>query len=131
MRRPGEREVVRIGGRKNKNEILGLTNARLVKERHLNGVKYSSKEKHSFPFFYSYSNYFIIPDDIELVQGIQTNVNNGDFVLILRTDGRIVAMSDEVEHHLGKTMVKYFSFIFRNNKTLHLAFIIYSMHEHV
>jgi len=44
--------------------------------------------------------------DIELIRGIQTNMNNGEFVLVLRTDGRIVAMSDEVEHHLGKTMVK-------------------------
>ncbi len=44
--------------------------------------------------------------DIELVRGIQTNMNNGEFVLVLRTDGRIVAMTDEVEHHLGKTMVK-------------------------
>jgi PAS domain-containing protein len=84
MRRPDQREIVRIGGRKNKNEILGLTNARLIKEKHLNGVKYSR--------------------DIELVRGIQTSVNNGEFVLVLRTDGRIVAMSDEVEQHLGKTM---------------------------
>jgi hypothetical protein len=42
---------------------------------------------------------------MELVRGIQTNLNNGDFILVLRTDGRIVAMSDEVENHLGKTMV--------------------------
>jgi PAS domain-containing protein len=84
MRRPGERDVYRAGGRKNKNEILGLTNARLIKEKHLNGVKYSR--------------------DIELVRGIQTNINSGEFVLVLRTDGRIVAMSDEVEQHLGKTM---------------------------
>jgi hypothetical protein len=84
IRRPGECEGIRIGGRKNKNEILGLTNARLIKERHLNGVKYSR--------------------EMELIRGISTNVNNDDFVLVLRTDGRIVAMSDEVEHHLGKTM---------------------------
>ncbi|CAF1227353.1 unnamed protein product [Rotaria sp. Silwood1] len=84
MRRPGEREIVRIGGRKNKNEILGLTNARFVKEKHLNGIKYSR--------------------DVELVRGIHTNVKNGEFVLVLRTDGRIVAMSDEVEYHLNKTM---------------------------
>ncbi|UJR09105.1 hypothetical protein I4U23_013352 [Adineta vaga] len=84
VRRPGQREVVRVGGRKNKNEILGLTNARLIKDMHLNGEKYSR--------------------DIDLVRGIQTNVNNGDFILVLRTDGRIVAMSDEVENHLGKTM---------------------------
>jgi len=30
--------------------------------------------------------------------------NNSSFVMVLRTDGRIVAMSDEVEHHLGKSM---------------------------
>ncbi|CAF2987649.1 unnamed protein product [Rotaria sp. Silwood2] len=84
MRRPGEREIVRIGGRKNKNEILGLTNARFVKEKYLNGVKYSR--------------------DVELVRGIHTNVKNGEFVLVLRADGRILAMSDEVEHHLNKTM---------------------------
>jgi PAS domain-containing protein len=83
-RRSGEREIVRTGGRKNKNEILGLTNARLIKEKHLNGTKYSR--------------------DVELVRGIQMNVSNGEFVLVLRTDGRIVAMSDEVEQHLGKTM---------------------------
>jgi PAS domain-containing protein len=46
----------------------------------------------------------LISGEIELVRGIQTNLNNGEFVLVLRTDGRIVAMSDEVEHHLGKTM---------------------------
>jgi len=84
VRRPGQREVVRLGGRKNKNEILGLTNARLIKNLHLNGEKYSR--------------------DMELVRGIQTSLNNGDFILVLRTDGRIVAMSDEVENHLGKTM---------------------------
>jgi len=57
--------------------------------------------------------------DIELVRGIQTNMNNGEFVLVLRTDGRIVAMTDEVEHHLGKTMVKkIFFIIFKNNKNL-------------
>jgi len=49
---------------------------------------------------------FSILGDIELVRGIQTNINSGEFVLVLRTDGRIVAMSDEVEQHLGKTMVK-------------------------
>ena len=53
--------------------------------------------------------YFIFTGEIELIRGIQTNLNNGEFVLILRTDGRIVAMSDEVEHHLGKTMVKELS----------------------
>ncbi|CAF1373984.1 unnamed protein product [Rotaria sordida] len=85
MRRPGgEHEIVRTGGRKNKNEILGLTNARFVKEKHLNGVKYSR--------------------DVELVRSIHTNVKNGEFILVLRTDGRIVAMSDEVEYHLNKTM---------------------------
>jgi len=26
--------------------------------------------------------------------------------MVLRTDGRIVAISDEVEQHLGKSMVK-------------------------
>jgi hypothetical protein len=46
-------------------------------------------------------------DDVELVRGIQTNNNGGEFVLVLRTDGRIVAMSDEVEQHLGKTMVRF------------------------
>ncbi|CAF1461839.1 unnamed protein product [Adineta steineri] len=84
VRRPGQREVIRVGGRKNKNEILGLTNARLIKDIYLNGDKYSR--------------------DIELVRGIQTNINNREFVLVLRNDGRIVAMSDEVEQHLGKTM---------------------------
>jgi PAS domain-containing protein len=84
MRRPGERDIIRIGGRKNKNEILGLTNARFVKEKHLNGNKYLR--------------------DIELVRGINTNLKNGEFILVLRTDGRIVTMSDEVEYHLNKSM---------------------------
>ncbi|CAF2059127.1 unnamed protein product [Rotaria magnacalcarata] len=84
MRRRGEHEIVRVGGRKNKNEILGLTNARFVKEKHLNGVKYLR--------------------DIEFVRGIHTNVKNGEFILVLRNDGRIVAMSEEVEYHLNKTM---------------------------
>lgn len=43
IRRAGERDVIRTGGRKNKNEILGLTNARLIKEKHLNGMKYIRK----------------------------------------------------------------------------------------
>lgn len=84
IQRPGERDVTRTGGRKNKNEILGLTLARLIKEKHLNGSKYSR--------------------EIELSRGIQTKANNGDFVMVLRMDGRIVALSDEVEHHLGKSM---------------------------
>lgn len=84
IRRAGERDVIRTGGRKNKNEILGLTNARLIKEKHLNGMKYIR--------------------DIELVRDIPIHISNGEFVLVLRTDGRIVAMSDEVEQHLGKSM---------------------------
>jgi PAS domain-containing protein len=84
IQRPGERDAIRTGGRKNKNEVLGSALARLIKEKHLNGVKYSN--------------------DIELLQGIQTKSNNDEFVLVLRTDGRIVVMSDEVEHHLGKSM---------------------------
>ncbi len=35
--------VTRAGGRKNKNEILGLTLARLIKEKHLGGSKYLRK----------------------------------------------------------------------------------------
>jgi PAS domain-containing protein len=84
IQRPGERDVTRTGGRKNKNEILGLALARLIKEKHLNGNKYSR--------------------DIELLRGIQMKSNRSDFVLVLRLDGRIVAMSDEVEQHLGKSM---------------------------
>jgi PAS domain-containing protein len=84
IKRPGEQINTRAGGRKNKNEILGLTLARLIKEKHLGGSKYLH--------------------DVELSRGIQTKVNNDDFVMVLRTDGRIVAMSDEVEHHLGKSM---------------------------
>lgn len=84
VQRHGERNVLRTGGRKNKNEILGLTLARLVKEKHFNGR--------------------ILSRDLELVRGIQTRTNNSDFVMVLRTDGRIVSISDEVEHHLGKSM---------------------------
>ncbi len=71
--------------------------------------------------------------DIELIRGIQTNMNNGEFVLVLRTDGRIVAMSDEVEHHLGKTMVTKKSFLLclKIIKILFLAFIIYSMYKYI
>ena len=43
IRRPGERDALRTGGRKNKNEILGLANTRLIKEKHLNGTKYTRK----------------------------------------------------------------------------------------
>jgi hypothetical protein len=42
-KRPGEQVVTRAGGRKNKNEILGLTLARLIKEKHLGGSKYLRK----------------------------------------------------------------------------------------
>jgi hypothetical protein len=58
--------------------------ARLIKEKHLGGSKYLQ--------------------DIELSRGIQMKVNSDDFVMVLRTDGRIVALSDEIEHHLGKSM---------------------------
>ncbi|CAF0882523.1 unnamed protein product [Adineta steineri] len=84
IKRPGERVEVRTSGRKNKNEILGLTLTRLIKDKHLKGNKYSY--------------------DMELLRGIPLNMNNSEFVLVLRTDGRIVAMSDEVEQHLGKSM---------------------------
>jgi PAS domain-containing protein len=84
IQRPGVRDVIRTGGRQNKNETIGLTLARLIKEKHLNGINYLR--------------------DVELSRGVQTKSNTNDFVLILRTDGRIVAMSDEVEHHLGKSM---------------------------
>jgi hypothetical protein len=72
--------------------------------------------------------YFFSLGDIELVRSIQNNVNNGEFVLILRTDGRIVAMSDEVEHHLGKTMVKkkaqIFSFLNLNRFSSSVHYIL-------
>lgn len=82
--RAGEKDPIRVGGRKNKNEILGLVLARLLKEKYLNSINCSS---HS-----------------ELLQGIQTNLNNGEFLLVLRTDGRVIAMSDEAENHFGKSM---------------------------
>jgi len=82
--RPGERDILRTGGRRNRNELLGLSTARLTKEKYLNGNKYSH--------------------ELELSRGIKMHNNNGEFVLVLRTDGRIVAMSDDVEHHLGKSM---------------------------
>lgn len=69
--------------------------------------------------------------DLDLVRGIQTSINNGEFVLVLRTDGRIVAMSDEVEHHLGKTMVKketYFSLRIVLFFSYYLAFVIHAMY---
>ena len=34
------------------------------------------------------------------------DVKNDEFVMVLRCDGRIVAISDEAEYHLGKSMVK-------------------------
>ena len=43
-------------------------------------------------------------------------MNNGDFILVLRTDGRIVAMSDEVENHLGKTMVGSVRYVYSSIK---------------
>lgn len=39
--RPGETIVVRKSGRKNKNVILGLTLARLIKEKYLSHGKFS------------------------------------------------------------------------------------------
>lgn len=133
MRRPGEREVIRIGGRKNKNEILGLTNARFVKEKHLNGVKYSRKRESKKESNPGHLVFYSSLGDIELVRGIHTNVKNGEFVLVLRTDGRIVAMSDEVEYHLNKSMVKtkHRTFIIDLSIILFLAFIIYSMYEYI
>ncbi|CAF2485566.1 unnamed protein product [Rotaria sp. Silwood2] len=84
VQQPGAKNAIRTGGRRNKNEILGLTLARLLKEKYLNGITYSR--------------------NMELSCGIPTNVNNGEFILVLRTDGRIVAISDEAEHHFGKSM---------------------------
>ncbi|CAF0859783.1 unnamed protein product [Rotaria sordida] len=84
IQQPGEKNVIRTGGRRNKNEILGLTLARLLKEKYLTGNTYSQY--------------------MELLHGIPTNLNNGEFILVLRTNGRIVAISDEAEHHLGKSM---------------------------
>ncbi|CAF0771376.1 unnamed protein product [Rotaria sp. Silwood1] len=84
VQQPGAKNAIRTGGRRNKNEILGLTLARLLKEKYLNGITYSQ--------------------NMELSSGIPMNVNNGEFILVLRTDGRIVAISDEAEHHLGKSM---------------------------
>jgi len=81
--------------------------------------------------------FFIIAEDIELSRGIQMKVrkkiiqknesfflivrfffqvNSDDFVMVLRTDGRIVALSDEIEHHLGKSMVNNLR-IFISHKT--------------
>lgn len=84
VQRHGERNALRTGGRKNKNEILALTLALLVKEKYLNGRMFLR--------------------DLELIRGIQTRLNTSDFIMVLRTDGRIVAISDEVEQHLGKSM---------------------------
>lgn len=72
-------------------------------------------------------NRMLILGDIELCRGIPTpvsfslslvcvkgdmltydlsfKINHGDFILILRLDGRIVVISEEAEHHLGKSMV--------------------------
>ena len=44
MQRPGRRNV-RTGQRKNRNEVLSLTNARLIKEKYLEGNIYSRKKK--------------------------------------------------------------------------------------
>ena len=72
-------------------------------------------------------------DDVELVRGIQTNSNGGEFVLVLRADGRIVAMSDEVEQHLGKTMVRIVGLLFALDRwfDLCLAFVVHAMYEHL
>lgn len=84
IQRPGSRNVIPSGGRKNKNETLSLTIARLIKAKYLHGHNFSR--------------------DIELVRGIQMNSKSDEFILVLRTDGRVVTMSDDVEHHLGKSM---------------------------
>ncbi|CAF1292210.1 unnamed protein product [Adineta ricciae] len=82
--RRGQFETVRSGGRKNKNEILALVLARLNKKKYLNGSKYFHESN--------------------LARDIQVHSNTGEFILVLRTDGRVIAMSDEAEHHLEKSM---------------------------
>ena len=111
MRWATERDAMRVGARRNKNEILGLTNARLVKEKHLNGMKYSG--------------------EIGLAQGISTNAANGEFIIVLRADGRIVAMSDEVEYHLGKSMVNsIIPFRLGEKHVCLVAFTLHAMRQH-
>ncbi|UJR37084.1 hypothetical protein I4U23_029788 [Adineta vaga] len=77
-------DTIRTGGRKNKNEILALALSRLIKSKHLQGNKYLR--------------------EMELAREVLVHLNSNEFILVLRTDGRIVTMSDEAEHHLNKTM---------------------------
>nr|BAK03302.1 predicted protein [Hordeum vulgare subsp. vulgare] len=82
--RRGQFETARSGGRKNKNEILALVLARLLKKKYLNGSKYFRESN--------------------LTRDVQMHANGGEFILVLRTDGRVIAISDEAEHHLEKSM---------------------------
>ena len=40
-----------------------------------------------------------------LTSDLSLKLNHGDFTLVLRLDGRIVVITEEAEHHLGKSMV--------------------------
>ncbi|CAF0873384.1 unnamed protein product [Didymodactylos carnosus] len=67
----------------NKNDVLGLTNASLIKEKYLTGDNYSKS--------------------IELVDGLKALSKHAyGFVVVLSKDGRIVAFSDNVEQYLLK-----------------------------
>lgn len=70
--------------RLNRNVVYAQINALLIKEIHLNGLKFSR--------------------DIELCRDVQINVNRGEFLFVMRTDGRFVTISEEAEFYLSKSM---------------------------
>ncbi|CAF4476870.1 unnamed protein product [Rotaria socialis] len=82
--RPEKNIALKPERRTNRNVTLCAAITRLLKEIYLSSITYSR-------------NY-------QLLCGIPLNVSNNQFLLVMRTDGRIIAISDEAKHHLRKEM---------------------------
>ncbi|CAF4695014.1 unnamed protein product [Rotaria socialis] len=82
--RPEKNIALKPESRTNRNVTLCAAITRLLKEIYLSSITYSR-------------NY-------QLLCGIPLNVSNNQFLLVMRTDGRIIAISDEAKHHLRKEM---------------------------
>lgn len=80
----GDRSKLSTTSRLNRNVVYAQINALLIKEIHLNGQKFSR--------------------DVELCRSVQVNANRGEFLLVMRLDGRFITISEEAEFHLGKSM---------------------------
>ncbi|CAM4744779.1 unnamed protein product [Rotaria magnacalcarata] len=82
--RPEEKIALKPDSRTNRNVTLCAAIARLLKEIFLSSITYSR-------------NY-------QLLCGIPSNVSNNEFLLVMRTDGRIITISDDAKYHLRKEM---------------------------